>query len=137
MKKVCSLDPEGTDDGVTVEQPATIAMMQAETIALIIMSGALSGPALPCLHHTFQSCQQVHHEFTSPPRPRSKPAVLDVSKIAVTEFSYGLTESGMVKLNSVMVSSTRLAVVFVEIARDEVAPFCQVLPHRTHINRQT
>jgi hypothetical protein len=64
-------------------------------------------------------------------------AVLDVSRIAVTEFSYDLAEFGMAKLNSVMVSPTTLGVVFVEIARDEVAPFCQVLPHRTYINRQT
>jgi hypothetical protein len=40
-----------------MEQPATIATMDAEAVALIIMCGAASGPALPSLHHTLQACE--------------------------------------------------------------------------------
>jgi hypothetical protein len=70
--------------------------------------------------------------------PRLHPmtvASLHVSTMAVTEFSYGLAEFGTRKLNSVMVNPRTLGVLFVDIARDEVAPLFQVLPHGTHINR--
>jgi hypothetical protein len=52
--------------------------------------------------------------------------VLDVSRIAVTEFSYGSTEFNMTKLNSVLVSRTMLGVVFVDIAREELEPLSNI-----------